>query len=217
MKKLLNKIKKFSIFNESEEFAKKIAKKIYDGDNPDELYAYEYFFFGIISQFMWIISGIIISVFLNCVLEFCLFSLVWGIERKNCGGMHLDSHSHCYYTTIFLTILFTYIAKISIIFCIPIFVIGFASLIIMSAIVPKKVETTYEYTIDEELMFRKKFCKNTAIFFIADVVLLYFGYTYDNNTYLCLANCISMAILLCSLMLNKWFEHILVFIWKSKL
>lgn len=217
--KIINKLKNFSIFKLVEDFSFRYGTKQYkklNEDNPDLEYAYQFFFFGIFSQILWTGSGIIIALLLELWLEYIFVLIAFCTARRLEGGMHLNFHNHCYYTSIFFAVLFSYAAKLTtpIPYIVFLLSIGFILSIVWS--VPKKVETSFDYTIEEETIFRKRYCKNAVVFYVLNIILLYLIWRYDFYILRQISTAISCGGLLASLMLMNWFEKLLKFVWGEK-
>lgn len=239
MIKILYILKKILSLEWVEKFSFFIGKKIYKGDNLNYEYAYQHFFFGIISQLQWMISGLVIAYFLECWFEYIFTCFGFCLLRRISGGLHLDTHAKCYYTTVFIMSLFGYISHLLTSHYLSAFLVSIGSILYIVWCVPKKSENTYEYTNEEEIKFRKRYCRWSVILYVINLVLIYSIYNpivinYCNNALNSVFGIIklhveitefilkqiststSVGMTLSVLMLTNWFEWILKKIWRIK-
>lgn len=212
----LKKLSTFDFFHWFESFCFNLGTKLYNGTDPDYEYAYQYFVYGVLSQLMWMLSGLTISILLNCWIEYILLCIGFCICRAVSGGLHLKNHMSCYWTTTFIMSMSAFLSKLLTIHYLIMFFMSIGSVLYIVWQVPKKSENTFDYTLEEEKMFLKKYTRSVLFIYIINLALIYFvkNLFLDSLLLRQIITSLSFGVTLSVAMLSDKFEWILLSFWK---
>lgn len=196
-----------NIFDYIENKSTEIGNKIGQNETEEDRELYVYAIFALFSQLFTFGIGFILAYFLNCFMSFMIVTLSFVLLRIGGGGYHCSCFRNCFFTSIFIFFLGTFLAHLTILYPIHMLFLGIFSGIFILPVCPKPSENSPSRGYKGDIKFRKKYRNAFLLLICLNILFIYLGkFLY--------ATSISSGIIIVFIMISDTGETIIENIWK---